>query len=74
MLKRTEEIVVTLNEGSSSFILNEASRLYEDLDESVCIVGENIEAVSLRGTKKEPILGVQRKRLPTVWGFTVALY
>jgi hypothetical protein len=51
MLKRKEENADKLDEGSSSFILNEASRLSEDLDESDCILGENIEAVSLRGTK-----------------------
>jgi hypothetical protein len=73
MLKRKEEIAGTIDEWSSSFTLYEASRLSEDLEESDCIVGENIEAVSLRGKRNKAFLGEQRKRWPTVWGFTVVL-
>jgi hypothetical protein len=36
MLKRKEEIDGTIDEGSSSFTLNEASRLSVDLEEFDC--------------------------------------
>jgi hypothetical protein len=39
MLKRKEEISGTIDEGSSSFTLNEASRLSVDLEESDCFGG-----------------------------------
>jgi hypothetical protein len=42
MLKRKEEIGGTTDEGSSSFTLNEASRLSVDLEESDCFGGGRI--------------------------------
>jgi hypothetical protein len=53
MLKRKEEIGDTIDEGSSSFTLNEASRLSKDLEESDCFGGENLEMVSLIGKRKK---------------------
>jgi hypothetical protein len=63
MLKRKEEIAGTIDEWSSSFTLYEASRLSKDLEESDCIVGENIEAVSLRGKRNKAFSRGTKKKV-----------
>jgi hypothetical protein len=53
MLKRKEASTENIDDGSSSFILNKAARLSEDLDESEHGIGETLDTVSLRGAKRK---------------------
>jgi hypothetical protein len=53
MLKRKAANTENVDEGSSSFILNKAYKLSEDLNDSELGEGELIDVVSMRGRKKE---------------------